>query len=83
MTTPRRRIQRNARGGSSSHQGTPASRIRPAIRTAERLDQEWQEFNRWMARLKRAFHQIEKRHRRLVGLERELRRAAAPPPSDS
>ena len=40
-----------------------------------RLDEEQQALSRWMAKLKRAFHSLEKHQQRVALLERQIRQA--------
>jgi hypothetical protein len=67
MTTPRRRLIRPAIAG------TPApEQQRRLQRLRESLQWEQATLVRWMARLKRAFHAVEKSQRRIAQLQRQL-----------
>lgn len=74
MSTPRRNIVRQ----------TPALAVvspqdqHRLQRVRSRLEQERVSHSRWMARLKRAFHAIEKSQARLARLERQLARQEQP-----
>lgn len=67
MSTPRRRLIRPSESNTSdqAHQ-----RRVQALRI--RLDREQQSFSRWMRRLKRAFHAIEKVQKHITRIERQL-----------
>ena len=72
MTTIRRRVLRPPRLPS---QPVPVDRFRLAVEKKHRqLEQERIVLARWMTRLKRAFHSIERRQVRVVRLEREIAR---------
>ena len=68
MSTPRRRVLR------------PTQATRPADARQQALQQKRHEqvarerasLDRWMARLKRAFHAVEKQQKRIARLERQL-----------
>lgn len=65
--TPRRRIIRPANPqANSQHHDRQNQKLRA------RLEQERTALNRWMARLRRAFHSVEKIQRRVVRLERQI-----------
>jgi len=70
MSTPRRRLIRPPQG--------PTTRRPPldpqAQKLRSKLDKERAVFIRWMTRLKRAFHTVEKSQRRINHLERQLAR---------
>jgi hypothetical protein len=71
MTTPRRRIVRFT---SATPEPDPrqADRLR---KLRERLAGERAALARWMLRLRRAFHQVEKRLRTVARIEREITKA--------
>jgi hypothetical protein len=68
MTTPRRRIIRfpNTPRAVSLREQERLRRLR------ERLASERVVLARWMARLRRAFHQVEKRQQAIARIEREI-----------
>jgi hypothetical protein len=67
MIPPRRRLVRP----TTPPPGRPsAERLRQQLRT--RLEAERAALTRWMSRLRRAFHAVEKGQRRLARLERRL-----------
>ncbi len=69
MTTPRRRIVRPA--------VTPAAQPQPDPRLAKlrsRLEVERTALNRWMTRLKRAFHAVERCQTRVARMEKTVAR---------
>ena len=71
MNTPRRRVLRSAR---------PEPRVDPRQhprmqKTQAILEKERENLTRWMARLKRAFHSVEKLQLRIARMERRLRQA--------
>lgn len=71
MNVPRRRIIRPDR---------PPSAVSPMLRLLrERLEKEQTLLARWMTRLKRAFHAMEKQQRRVARLEKSLARSEACP----
>ena len=68
MTTPRRRVLRPTHATSAvdvRHQARQQKRHEQVARERVSLD-------RWMARLKRAFHAVEKQQKRIARLERQL-----------
>ena len=69
MSLPRRRIQRPIPPPSENGR-------RPHLLASRRarLDDEQQNLSRWMSRLKRAFHAVEKNQSRVCRLEREITR---------
>jgi hypothetical protein len=66
MTTVRRRVIRPPASSANS-----ASRRLPELRT--KLEREHEALTRWMSRLKRAFHSVEKHQLRTARLERQIR----------
>ena len=70
MSTPRRRILRPSRTAvvvqPRHHQQVEKRR--------SRSERERASLANWMARLRRAFHAVEKQQRRIAGLERQLAR---------
>ena len=66
MTTVRRRVIR-----PSASSATSVSRRLPALRT--KLEREQETLSRWMTRLKRAFHSVEKFQQRTSRLEKQIR----------
>jgi hypothetical protein len=71
MTTPRRRILRFP--GNS--QPTPARRRQPsALKVRASLEADRAALARWMTRLRRAFHAVEKLQQRITRNERQLQR---------
>jgi lipid II:glycine glycyltransferase (peptidoglycan interpeptide bridge formation enzyme) len=66
MTTPRRRIIRPTVVLSNPPSHEKISQVR------SRLQKERGDFARWMSRLKRAFHVVEKTQQRINRLERQL-----------
>ena len=68
MTTPRRRIIRP----EPTHDHRPTDRQLQKIRT--RLDSERHALARWMSKLRRAFHGVEKIQQRINRLERQIAR---------
>lgn len=66
MTTIRRRVIRPPTASTRS----PSRRL-SALRT--RLDREQEALARWMTRLKRAFHSVEKHQLKTARLERQIR----------
>lgn len=72
MSQVRRRVLRP--------QGEPAVDPRLAARLEKlrlKLDRERASHNRWMAKLKRAFHSVERGQRRITRLEKQLSARAA------
>ena len=70
MTAVRRRVLRQARTQTVSN---PRKQQQIADRRAK-LQREHAALDRWMTRLKRAFHSVEKQQRRIAGLERQIRK---------
>ena len=66
MTTVRRRVIRPPASSTNS-----VSRRLPALRT--KLERERESLTRWMTRLKRAFHSVEKHQLKTARLERQIR----------
>jgi hypothetical protein len=72
MTTPRRRVLRPVRldtGDGARERKLAARRVRLAT--------EKQSLDRWMSRLKRAFHAVEKQQVKVARLERAIEQLAA------
>ena len=69
MSTPRRRILRANRNAAAV---ADPGRQRQLEKRRGRLEQERASLAKWMTRLKRAFHAVEKQQRRIAGLERQL-----------
>lgn len=69
MTTPRRRLVRSASSISSPH--PPDPRL-PKLRS--RLEEERNALARWMRRLRRAFHAVEKQQLLVARLEKQIAR---------
>ena len=67
MTTPRRRVLRPLR----PHAGDCVRERKLAARRV-RLTTEKQSLDRWMSRLKRAFHAVEKQQAKVARLERAI-----------
>ena len=68
MTKVRRQIQRQ-------HREDPAVEIRRVARIRKKyadLTKEQEALSRWMTRLKRAFHKVEKIQERITRMERQL-----------
>lgn len=67
MATPRRRVLRSPRAGveDTSRQQKVASR-------RQQLEKEQAGLARWMTRLRRAFHEFEKRQKTVRRIEREI-----------
>ena len=70
MSTPRRRILRPARATAAVQ---PRHHLQVEKRRS-RLQRERAALSKWMTRLRRAFHAVEKQQRRISGLERQLAR---------
>jgi len=70
MTTPRRRIIRRSVVASLNGNGRQASDRLPVLQA--RLDRERKAFDRWLSRLKRACHALEKQQRKIARLERKI-----------
>lgn len=71
MTLPRRRLLRSAPPTSTP----PASAPDPTSKLAKlraKLHKDRRDLARWMARLKRAFHFVQKHHGRITRLERQI-----------
>ena len=67
MTTPRRRVLRPLRLGEADGAREPKLAARRV-----RLAAEKQSLDRWMSRLKRAFHAVEKQQAKVARLERAI-----------
>ena len=67
MTTPRRRVLRPI-----SHDVGDSVRERKLVARRGRLATEKQSLDRWMSRLKRAFHAVEKQQNKVARLERSI-----------
>ena len=67
MTTPRRRVLRPI-----SHDAGDGVRERKLAGRRLRLAAERQSLDRWMSRLKRAFHAVEKQQTKIARLERAI-----------
>lgn len=74
MTRVRRRVVRQP---SAAPAIDPRRQQQIADRRAK-IEKERTSLARWMTRLKRAFHAVEKQQRRIAGLERQLRRLEQP-----
>ena len=70
MTTPRRRIIRRSLVTALNGSGRQASDRLPALHA--RLERERKAFDRWLSRLKRACHAVEKQQRKIARLERKI-----------
>ena len=70
MSTPRRRILRPTRAAAA----VPPRHHLQVEKCRTRLERERATLARWMVRLKRSFHAVEKQQRRISGLERQLAR---------
>ena len=70
MTTVRRRILRQARTQTAAD----SRRQQQIADQRAKLQRERASLDRWMTRLKRAFHAVEKQQRRIAGLERNIRK---------
>ena len=68
-TTPRRQVLRPTRATPDD-----SARQRSIHKKRARLHDEQQSLLRWMSRLKRAFHAVEKQQRIITRLERDLTR---------
>ena len=68
MTAVRRRIQRPPR----PHTGAETRRQARIHKKHEQLEREQTSLIRWMSKLKRAFHTVEKQQQRIARLERQL-----------
>jgi len=69
MSQPRRRILRPSR--PSSGDGTRHTKL---LARCSKLEAEQQSLSRWMSRLKRAFHAVEKQQQKVTRLECEIAR---------
>jgi len=70
MTTPRRRILRRHAVNSNNGHSRPDNARLPVWQA--RLERERKTFDRWLTRLKRACHALEKQQRRIGRLERQI-----------
>lgn len=68
MSTPRRRLIRPA----ISPNALEAQRQRRTQHLRSRLDRERLSLRRWMSRLKRAFHAVERLEARIARIDRQL-----------
>lgn len=68
-TPPRRRVLRPVRPTAEDPQ-----RQQKLVAKREQLHKEQQTLGRWMSRLKRAFHAVERQQRRVSHLERVIAR---------
>ena len=75
MTTPRRVVLRPPRPAADNDRQRRQAAI---VRHRARLQKEQQALARWMTRLKRAFHAVEKQQRRVTTLERAIARLEQP-----
>jgi hypothetical protein len=66
-TTPRRRVLRPRRTPAEN-----AARARKVATRRARLEKEQAGLSRWMTKLKRAFHAVEKHQKTVSRLEREI-----------
>jgi prefoldin subunit 5 len=69
MTTPRRRVLRSTRAAATVVDPRQEQRLH---RRRQQLQQERATLDRWMAKLKRAFHAVEKAQARINRLERQV-----------
>ena len=69
MSTTRRHVLRPPRPAVHDPR-----RERQVRRAREQLEAERAKLDRWMTRLKRAFHAMEKQQQRIAGLQRKLRK---------
>jgi polyhydroxyalkanoate synthesis regulator phasin len=69
MSHPRRRLLRSSR--SLADDGLRQTQL---VTRRSRLEAEQQALSRWMSRLKRAFHAVEKQQQKVTRLEREISR---------
>jgi hypothetical protein len=67
MSMPRRRILRPPHSGAAGSSELLEKR-------RHQLDQERAGLARWLSRLKRAFHKVDRHHRRIRNLERQIER---------
>lgn len=70
MTAPRRRVLRS----SAAEQTSDRQRQQTREKYLAKLAKEQQAFHRWLTRLKRAFHALEKQERKVARLEKTLAR---------
>lgn len=70
MSTPRRRLIRPVQEPTTRR----SQLVHQAQKLRSKLEGERAVFTRWMSRLKRAFHTVEKAQRRMHRLERQLAR---------
>ena len=68
MTTPRRRVLRPVRPLSEPD----PRQVRLIQKRRAQLDKDRDALARWMQRLKRSFHAVERHQRRIARLERQL-----------
>ena len=68
-TIPRRRVLRPPQSST-----VDARRLRKLTRQRAQLASEQQSLVRWMTKLKRAFHAVEKQQKSIARLEREIAR---------
>jgi hypothetical protein len=73
MSSVRRRVLRSSRSITTVD---PANQIKIQKRRA-RLDKERRSLGRWVSRLKRAFHAMERQQAKIARLERDLARQEA------
>lgn len=69
MSSPRRRLVR-----PPPSPAPPASPSRQLLKLRTRLTQERDTLSRWMRRLKRAFHAMEKSQEKVARIERQIAR---------
>lgn len=76
MTLPRRRLLRPAPPASASAPPAPApdrtAKLAKLAKLREKLHKDRRDLARWMARLKRAFHFVQKHQGRITRLERQI-----------
>lgn len=70
MTAPRRRILRR-----QTTEMVPLVNPVRVQKLREKLRQEQQTLDRWMVRMRRAFHAVERQQRRVARLERSIAKA--------
>lgn len=73
MTTPRRRVLRPPRPSQTARLEDPRLE-----RIQSRLESEHEGLRRWMSKLKRAFHAVERHQNRITALERQAARLSQP-----
>ena len=71
-TTPRRRVIRPPRPAVDE-----TTRQRKLFARRAQLESEQDNLSRWMSRMKRAFHAVEKQQKKVARLERELERMSS------